>query len=354
MAVSYFDNRNKQRDRILAVDLGSRTTKAVNVQRRGDSFVLCSYALMDAPIFEKTVSADVLGEHLKAITDALHAKSKSVAMTVGVSDSLLRHAELPRMPVEDMRNVLRLNSRNYLQQDLANYVYDCHILNAAPGKADPKAVTSQPKLKILVAGAKRPFVEELVAAARNAGLVAEHIVPGLVGPTNVFERSMPEIFSNEVVVVLDLGFKNSSICILDKGELALCRVVAIGGDKLTNGVAEALKISYAEAEGIKVGMPTEIATDLDTLVAPLGRELRASIDFYEHQHDRTVSQVFVTGGSSSSDMIVERLQAELMLECKTINPVNFMQLDLSSQQAAEIEQVAPQLTVALGAALAAL
>jgi len=42
------------------------------------------------------------------------------------------------------------------------------------------------------------------------------------------------------------------------------------------------------------------------------------------------------------------------VECKLLNPVNFLQMELPAQQTAEIEQVAPQLTVALGAALAAL
>jgi len=354
MALALFDNGRKQRDRILAVDLGSRTTKAVQIQRRGDDLVLNSYAMLDAPIFEKTLSTDLLTEHLKAVGEALNAKSKLVVITVGVNDSLLRHAEMPRMPVDDMRMVLKLNSRNYLQQELVNYVYDCHVLTGDQAKGDPKNAPGQPKHKILVAGAKKQLVDDLVSAARNAGLVADHIVPGLVGPANVFERSMPEVFANEVVALIDLGFKNSSICILDKGDLVLSRVVAIGGDKLTNGVAEALKISYAEAEGIKVGMPTEIQAELEAMVAMLGRELRASIDFYEHQHDRTVSQVFVTGGSARSEMIVQRLQTDLMVECKTMNPVNFLQMDLPPQQVAEVEQIAPQLTVALGAALAAI
>ena len=36
------------------------------------------------------------------------------------------------------------------------------------------------------------------------------------------------------------------------------RVVNIGGDKLTAGLAETMSISYAEAEGIKIGMAPEV------------------------------------------------------------------------------------------------
>ena len=134
----------------------------------------------------------------------------------------------------------------------------------------------------------------------------------------------------------------------------LSRAVAIGGDKLTNGLAETLNISYPEAEGIKVGMPAEVQMQLESLVLPLGREFRASIDFFEHQQDRAVSQVFVTGGSSRSEPIMRTLQQELMIECKILNPSTFLEMELPPQQMKEIEQVAPQLTIALGAALAAL
>jgi len=358
MALPFFNNNNgrKMPDRMLAVDLGSRTTKAVNIHRQGDTFVLSGYALLDAPIFEKTLSSELLSEHLKAVTQALDPKSKLLTLTVGVNDAIVRHTEMPRMPVEDLRMVLKLNSKSYLQQDLNNHLYDCHFLPPAqlkPAEA-AKAQTSVPKNRILVAGAKKQLVEDLVTATRNAGLTAEHIVPGVVGPANAFEKAMPEIFIKEVVALVDIGFKSSSITILQQGELALTRVVAIGGDKLTNGLAESLNISYAEAEGIKVGMPSEVQTQLDALVTPLGRELRASIDFYEHQHDRAVSQAFITGGSARSEFIMQKLKQEMMIECTIMNPTTFLKAELPPQQTAELEQVAAQLTVAIGAAMAAL
>ncbi|HVV00507.1 MAG TPA: pilus assembly protein PilM, partial [Verrucomicrobiae bacterium] len=182
----------------------------------------------------------------------------------------------------------------------------------------------------------------------------EGIMPSMIAPANAFERSMPEIFAREIVALIDLGFKSSSICIIEEGEVVLSRVVTLGGDKLTNGLAEAMGISYAEAEGIKVGMPSEVQTELEALITPLGRELRASIDFYEHQQDRAVSQAFITGGSARSEFIVRRLEQDLMVECKVLNASNFLQFELNPQQTAEIEQVGPQLSVAIGAAMAIL
>ena len=341
----------------MAVDLGSRTTKAVCLQRRGQGFALCGFALLDAPIYEKTLPPELLTEHLKAVSQALQSKTRFVSLTASVNDAQVRHADLPRMPRHDMRQVLKLNSKNYLQQDLPGHLFDCHVSAGAqqPKFADKsKDSSGPPKLRVLVAAARKQFIDDMVQGTRGAGLVADCIVPGLIGPVNTFEKAMPELIEKEAVALVDVGFKNSSICIVQEGELVLSRVVGIGGDRLTNGLAESLSISYAEAEGIKIGMPTEVQTQLESLLVPLGRELRASIDFFEHQQDCRVNQVFLTGGSARSEFIVQVLRQELMLECRVLNPSSFLEMQLPPQQTSEIEQVAPQLTVALGAALAAL
>jgi Tfp pilus assembly PilM family ATPase len=358
MALPFFDSgARKKRDQMLAVDLGGRITKAVHVQRRGDGFVLCRYALLDTPIFERAIPVDLLAEHLKAVNEAMGGKCKWLVLTMGVNDVLLRHVELPPMPTEDIRMVLKNNSRVYLQQELSGYVFDFQL--ASPprqpaAKPTTKGPAGQQKQKVLIGGAKKQLVDDLALAARNVGLVPDHIIPGVIGPVNAFEKAAPEVFAKESVALVDLGFRSSSISILQEGELILNRVVGIGGDRLTAGLAESMNISYAEAEGIKIGMPTEVQAVLESLLTPLGRELRASLDFFEHQQDRPVSQVYLSGGPSRSDFVVEVLRRELVAECRTWNPVSFLKLALSSEQSAEIEHIASQLTVAIGAALTAL
>lgn len=319
--------------------------------------MLSEYALVDAPIFEKTLSAELLTEHLKAVTHALQNKPKTVSLTVGVSEAMVRTVEMPGMPVDDMRMVLKHNSRNYLQQDLTNFLFDCHVLsNGAQAKsaAPAKGQAATQKQRVLVAGARKQIVQDYTSGAKNAGLMVDQIVPGLVGPVNAFEKAVPEIFANQVVGLVDIGFRNSAICILERGELVLSRVVGIGGDRLTSDLCDAMKISYAEAEGIKLGMPAEVQSHLDMTLIPLARELRASIDFYEHQHDTAVSQIYVTGGTARSEFLVERLQQELMVECKVLNPVKFLQLEVGKEKEPEVAQVSPQLATALGTAFAAL
>jgi len=356
MALPFFESgARKKRDQMVAVDLGNRTTKAVCVQRRGNSFALTNYALLDAPIFDKTLSPEMLTDHLKTLSQTMASKNKMVTLTIGLTDALVRPVDMPMLPADEMRMVLKLNSRNYLQQDLSNYLFDCQVLNGnGHGKGAEAKGSGIQKQRVLVAGARKQLVDDFMQGARGAGLIPDHLVPGLIGPVNAFERAMPEAFKNEVLALVDIGFKNSSICILNKGELTLTRTVNIGGDRLTTALSEAMNISYAEAEGIKIGMPQEVQSALEATLSPLGRELRASIDFFEHQQDKALSHVYVSGGSARSSVIVQALQTELMVECKAWNPTAGLQLQLTTEQAAQVEAFGPQLAVAIGAAFAAL
>lgn len=342
----------KRRDQVIAVDLGGRTTKAVCVQRRGDSFTLCSYAVLDSPVSEKGASGDLLAEHLKSLSADLDGRCKGMSLAVSVNDSVVRQAELPVMPVDDMRMILKNNSRIYLQQDYPNHVFDCHIIPATEtGKQKSGSLQKQ---KVLVAGSKEQLLDDLQDAVRTAGFQPDSVVPNLIGPINAFEYAHPEDFANEVVALIDIGFNGSTISLLEKGELVMSRVLTTGSDHLTTELGETMGISYAEAEGIKVGMPQEVQDQLQILIAPLGRELRASLDFYEHQNDRQVTRVYVSGGAARSEIILQILQTELLIECRQWNPTSFMTVSVPPQQAVELEQVSPQLAVAIGTAMATL
>ncbi|HWQ90420.1 MAG TPA: hypothetical protein VN673_02025, partial [Clostridia bacterium] len=128
MALPFLNGGKKKRDQLVSIDLGGRTTKAVHLQRKGDAYELLSYALLDAPIYEKHLSADLLSEHLKNVYQALDAKTRVVTLALGVQDSVVRHADLPQIPIGDMRQILKNNPKNYLQQDLPGHIFDCYII----------------------------------------------------------------------------------------------------------------------------------------------------------------------------------------------------------------------------------
>ena len=357
MTVPFFNGPAKKRDQIVAIDLGGRQSKAVHIQRRGEKFSLLNYSIQDAPT-DKKISPETWADHLNRLSRDLGDRTKLVSLALGPSDALLRHAEMPMVPVADLRSMLKFNSKLHLQQDLPDHIFDCQFVlptAARPNSGNTSAAkpaAANPNRKVLVGAAKRQLIDDLQTAARSAGLIPEQIVPNLIGLANAFEQAEPAIFAKETVALVEIGFKTTSVSILNGGELALNRVVNLGGEHLTSGLAESLGITVAEAEGIKIGMPAEVQHNLEPLITPLGRELRASIDYFEHEHDKTVSQIYLSGASARCEFLVTTLQSVLTIPCKLWNPLQTFQLSVPPQKAAELPT--PLLATAVGVALAAL
>src|SRR5688500_4199472 len=110
--------RANLRDEVIAIDLGGRHTKAVHVKNNADRLTLLGYTIQDSPTDQATFSVEAMAEHLKSVTRALNDGTKSVVISLGVADALVRRAEMPPMPMADMRQLLKYNTNNYLQQEL--------------------------------------------------------------------------------------------------------------------------------------------------------------------------------------------------------------------------------------------
>ncbi len=164
-------NNGKKRDQIFAIDMGTRTTKAVLFDRKDDGLSLSRFTVQDAPIYDKALPQGLLTEHLKAVVAAMQPKTRQVTLAIGANDSVLRTTEFPLMPAAEMRQMLKFNSKTYLQQDLRDHVFDCFIV-PPPGKPQqgepPKAGVT--KYKVWVGGTRRELLVTVEAAVKSRGV----------------------------------------------------------------------------------------------------------------------------------------------------------------------------------------
>src|ERR1051325_768569 len=134
MGLPFTSSHAKKRDQLIAIDLGARTTKAVHLQRRGDGLALLNYAIIDTPAADKVLSIDALSEHFKTVARAFGNRTKFVAVALGVQESFFKQVEVPLMPIPDVRLMLKLNAKTYLQQELPDHVFDCQYSLPKPGE----------------------------------------------------------------------------------------------------------------------------------------------------------------------------------------------------------------------------
>jgi type IV pilus assembly protein PilM len=342
--------RRAQREEIVAIDLGTRTTKAVLVRRVGDAYLLLNYAMVDAPSMEQALSRGVWADHLRKVLRGLGGATRRAVIAVGSGSVLLTHADLPPAAPSDLRKVIKLSPKAYLQQDMPDHVFDCHVGSMADEGAEVGGLKPRRKSRVLVASARRSYVEDLADGARDAGLALEGITPTSVATANAFRATSAEELTDPVAL-LDVGFRSSTISILHEGDLALTRVVNVGAEMLSAALDQANQGWAQEQPEEENSLSDTLQASVQKAISGLAREVDASIGFFLSQFDRPVSQLFVSGGSARSHFILQTLEMELGLPCRSWNPAGGLQLRLPRSKAGEIEYEAPQLTAAVGAVM---
>ena len=158
---------------VIGVDLGRYALKSVLLQRRGSNrFAVTNYATH--VLTEPVDSADTLARHLKSLFKEMGGTAKSCAIGVSSPDALIRIIEQPETPPAFLREALRLNGMQLLNQDCKEMVLDCDKL---PGEPTPNPEGNGARHRYLVGGLPqwRPAPYDAVAyelpAEMDGGLV---------------------------------------------------------------------------------------------------------------------------------------------------------------------------------------
>lgn len=332
-------------DEVVAVDVGARFTKAVHIRRRGDALSLVNYALVRRSADEKPLSIAELADHLRSVVKQLRTTCKNLALTLRHEDVVVLHADLPQAAPSDLRGMIKLNPKAYLGQDLPDHIFDCYF--AAPGKEGDTSHRRRRKSRVLVAGARRRVVEDLTDAARLAGLNLVALTPAPVALTNAF-RLVRDDSHPDAVALLDLGARHSTINIVGHGEVLLSRVVALGAEKFADVLAPEDEEANARADGVSADA---MQARLQQAILTFAREVDASVGFYTSQFERHISQLFVSGGTARSQLVLQMLESELTYSCEGWGLLRHLNTELSEERVRELEYELPQLVVAVGVAV---
>lgn len=329
---------------VIGVDLGRFSIKAVVVQRRGNNrFAVTNYAMR--PISDSS-SAESLAADLKAVLQEAGKGAKGCAVAVSSSEALIRIIEQPVTPTDILRDGLRLNGMSLLNQDCRDFVLDCSLVKPADEGAPEAVPNGSPKLKYLVGGLPRGQVSQISEAFQKNRRSVQVLQLASICAFNAFEFAKPDAFRNNAFILLDIGHLSSTVTVGVKNELILVRSIDYGGKALH----EALK-SHVEAAG------GNGETDDDSMLesarvslSALTREVSSSIGFFEGRREETITQIYVSGGTARSKVVLQILEEELHMPCEAWNPFESCELALPANRRDGFAADMVNLSVACGAA----
>lgn len=319
--------KRRSPQRVVIIDFGASSIKAIYLEQRKDSLVLLNYLIRPALTKEDRESVAALADMLQVIHQTLGAKARHVVVALSPVEGVFRNVELPVVPTADLRSLLKNNSRQYLHQELTGYEVDCTVVSQVMASSATTITTTgafneggasaggrvQQRQNVLMGAANGALVDRLEEAAKEAGLILMEVTFTQSGLINCARQLYPQLLADNAVAVVDIGLQATAITIFLNGNATLTRVIQIGGEHLTLGLAKEFGISAEMAEELKVNMSDKDFGKLEKLSQPLLTELRASIDFFEQLHERIVSHTLITGGAARGEATIRLLQEGLVV-----------------------------------------
>jgi len=357
----------KRGNSVIGIDLGKRTYKAVLVNKKSETrYALTSFASHEVP--EEVTTTDDVAQHIKQLLKDLGGFTKSCALAVSEPDALLRIIEQPTTPPELLRNALRYNGLSMLNQDCKDFVLDVASISynggqavtiAAAGEGEGQATTqvqappapqTQTQTRYLVGGLLRSRVKEIFEAVAKTRLSVELMQLAPVCSFNAFEVAYPNVHQKEAFLLLDLGHLQSTVLIGCNRELTLTRAFDYGGKHFTQALtADGALDANAAYLMINEGDPGMAEICRNTL-SRLCTEVRNSMGFFEGQHETSIHRLYVSGGLSRAEMILQTLSDELGLPCEVWDPLENCEVALPAAKRKNLQQEFVSLNVACGAA----
>ncbi|MCG3146584.1 MAG: Cell division protein FtsA [Verrucomicrobiae bacterium] len=340
--------RNKQKARpnfAVGLDLGTRQIKAALIRREGAALQLSKYAVRTQA--NGTNNAEQYAADLREAVKQLGTEDQRIRVTLSCNSAMVCHAEFPRVPLQEVKAALQNFSAQYLRRDYSDYYLD--VFELEDGSSDPKPQKSA-LIKVLCAGAKRDEVNwyrNALAAAKIKPSTIELTAVSVVNALQVCESNLCE---KDVVLLLDIGARSTSMNILRQGHPLMTRITQFGGDLINEYVGQMLKLEPKAAEEEKWKMSDAVQPLIRQSLGPLVREIRSSIDFFERQHECHVARALACGGSACSPALLEIVSEEVGFRIEPWNPVSTFDTAHFNGEGPQLTALAPSLAAAIGAA----
>src|SRR4051812_8131671 len=298
----------------IGLDIGTSVVRAVELSLGRNGVTLERFGQLvlppDAVDDGQVVDPEAVAKALRKLWAATKLSHKRVVLGVANQRVIVRQLELPWLQRSELAASLP-----FQVQDLLPMPVDQAVLDFFPVEelTDSSGVRT---LKGLLVAAARETVLANVRAAELAGLTVQGVDLTPFAVLRALGRQTGAEVETEALI--DIGARVTNIVVHSGGVPRFVRILLVGGQDVTDAVAEQLKVPVAQAEVLKqqvgAGGFDEGLQDVVHTVAGTAQdfvtEIRGSLDYYAASHPTApVERLVVTGGGARLEGILDRLAA---------------------------------------------
>jgi type IV pilus assembly protein PilM len=314
-------------------------------------------AVRDGEVADPEAVAGAI-KHLWASTKF---STKKVVLGVANQKVIVRQVDLPWLPEGELRQSLAFQAQDYIPIPVDQAILDFHPI------ADFVSDSGSRMMRVLLVAAVRDMVLSAVEATTKAGLSVAQVdlTPFAVlrSAAQVDSLGLASRGHGEGEAVVDIGSKVTNIVVHQNGAPRFVRVLLMGGDNVTEAVAERLGVPVDQAEGVKQqmglastpGVPESdhpAARVVESTGAALVEEIRSSLDYYLAQpQSAPLSRIVVSGGGARLGGLLPRLALATRLPVTPASPLSSLRVGKTGLSSEQLSYVEPLVSVPVGLAM---
>jgi type IV pilus assembly protein PilM len=301
--------------------------------------------IVDGQIMELNVVSDVI----QNVCATHNVTADKVVTGVSGHSVIIKNIVLPPMSREELEESIDWHAEEHIPYDLSEVSLDYQVT----------AETSD-AMHVLIAACKRERIDQIKQAIQLAGKQPVIIDVDTFALQNCYEANYHPSES-QVVTLLNIGASTMNVNIVKGTRSLFTRDITVGGSQFTDVLQRSLGLNYQQAEAIKRGVARAADGIEEKSIEPLmhnvtelvANEIQKTFDFYRATAEEqvVVQKILISGGGSKLSGLAQDLSRRLELPVEVMNPFRNINVDSNRFDPGYLNEIMPDMAVAVGLAV---
>lgn len=309
---------------IFGLDISDRAIRLIKVGKKGKKITLNSFNELEIPdgiiVNGEIIQEDKLADLIKKLVSSTKGRKINIKNVISVLPETKTFIKVIDIPIN--RDKKEFNIEDLVKKEIVNHI----PLNPDEIYLDWQIVSEDSdNIKILIGAAPQNIVNSYSLALEKGGLIPYVLEIEAVA----IVRGLIEEEDNKTKIIIDFGAARTGLILYDNKTIKFTVSLPISGNKITETIAQTLKLEYKKAEEAKIvcGLDPNkcegallkiLLNNIDSLI----RQIKKIITYYQSNFPdhNDISEIIICGGGANFGEIDQLLSEKLKIPVKIGNP----------------------------------
>jgi type IV pilus assembly protein PilM len=233
----------------IGLDIGTSGVRAAELSLGKDELTLAKFgqvALPEGAVRDgEVMDVDVVAAKIRQLWSHTRFSSKKVVIGVANSKVIVRQVDLQWLPPKELKAALGYQVQDFIPIPVEQAVLDFLTLEEYTNESGTRM------LRGLLVAAARDMVMNSVTAVQRAGLQPTMVDLTSFAVLRSLATPTPAVGPEHVEAVVDVGARVTNIVVHAGGVPRFVRILLMGGEDVTEAVAERMGVAQPQAEALK-------------------------------------------------------------------------------------------------------